>query len=325
MDPAPLHRVPLRVPLDLERTLGPSVQGIAWAPAMRRHEGGVIWAFRSPEGDVTLELRVECPDEGGELGREGTLLARAWGPGTDWAMANLPALVGLEDDLESFQPDHPVLRKLVPKMRGARLPRMPHATEKLVRIVLSQLVTNTEARRTDLELARRYGRPAPGPFEKLRLPPTGTQLGRLTTEALLEAGVLRKQAQTLQYLGRRSAKIDEMATMDLEARTARLQVLRGIGPWSAASLEIAAFGNANAVIVGDYHLPDDIAYALAGKERSDDTHMLELLEPFAPHRGRVALWLHLNGMHAPRRGPKRTPRATRQQIARGGAGGRRRR
>jgi 3-methyladenine DNA glycosylase/8-oxoguanine DNA glycosylase len=70
-----------------------------------------------------------------------------------------------------------------------------------------------------------------------------------------------------------------------------------------------AFGAADEVIVGDYHLPNIVAYNLAGEPRATDERMLELLEPFAPHRGRVVRLLALGGRHAPRRAPGRRLRA----------------
>ena len=38
-------------------------------------------------------------------------------------------------------------------------------------------------------------------------------------------------------------------------------------------------GDPDAVSVGDYHLPNQVAWALAGEPRGDDARMLELLEP----------------------------------------------
>ena len=48
-----------------------------------------------------------------------------------------------------------------------------------------------------------------------------------------------------------------------------------------------ALGDADAVSVGDYHLPSLVSWALAGERRGTDERMLELLAPFAGHRGRV--------------------------------------
>jgi 3-methyladenine DNA glycosylase/8-oxoguanine DNA glycosylase len=64
-------------------------------------------------------------------------------------------------------------------------------------------------------------------------------------------------------------------------------------------------GDADAVSVGDYHLKHLVSFALAGEPRGSDARMLELLEPYTGHRGRVCLLLEAAGLHAPRRGPRR--------------------
>jgi 3-methyladenine DNA glycosylase/8-oxoguanine DNA glycosylase len=65
-----------------------------------------------------------------------------------------------------------------------------------------------------------------------------------------------------------------------------------------------ALGDADAVSVGDYHLPNAVAWALAREPRADDERMLELLAPFAPHRGRVVRLIEVGAGGAPRRGPR---------------------
>ena len=61
----------------------------------------------------------------------------------------------------------------------------------------------------------------------------------------------------------------------------------GIGPWTAAEVGVRALGDADAVSVGDFHLPNLVAFALAGEPRGTDARMLELLEPYRGQRARV--------------------------------------
>jgi hypothetical protein len=56
--------------------------------------------------------------------------------------------------------------------------------------------------------------------------------------------------------------------------------------------------------VGDFHMPSLVTWALAGEPRGTDDRMLELLEPFAGHRGRVVRLLKTSGIRAPRYGPR---------------------
>jgi 3-methyladenine DNA glycosylase/8-oxoguanine DNA glycosylase len=84
----------------------------------------------------------------------------------------------------------------------------------------------------------------------------------------------------------------------------RLRSLAGVGAWTSAEVRRVALGDADAVSVGDYHLPHMVAWTLAGEPRADDDRMLELLEPFPGHRGRVVRLIELGGRAAPRRGPR---------------------
>jgi 3-methyladenine DNA glycosylase/8-oxoguanine DNA glycosylase len=77
-----------------------------------------------------------------------------------------------------------------------------------------------------------------------------------------------------------------------------------VGRWTAAEVAIVALGDADAVSVGDYHLPHQVAWALAGQSRGDDARMIELLEPYRGHRGRVIRLLEAGGITAPRFGPR---------------------
>ena len=48
-----------------------------------------------------------------------------------------------------------------------------------------------------------------------------------------------------------------------------------------------ALGDADAVSVGDFHLPHLVSHALTGQRRGTDEQMLELLAAWPGHRGRV--------------------------------------
>jgi 3-methyladenine DNA glycosylase/8-oxoguanine DNA glycosylase len=68
-----------------------------------------------------------------------------------------------------------------------------------------------------------------------------------------------------------------------------------------------ACGDADAVSVGDYHLPAIVGWALAGRE-VDDAGMLELLAPYKGHRHRASMLASLSGTHPGRRAPRMTAR-----------------
>jgi 3-methyladenine DNA glycosylase/8-oxoguanine DNA glycosylase len=105
------------------------------------------------------------------------------------------------------------------------------------------------------------------------------------------------------------ARVDEAAELPLDEAYRRLRALPGVGQWSAAEVGLVALGDADAVSVGDYHLPSQVAWALAGERTGTDARMLELLEPYRGHRGRVLRLLTVAAVGPPRRGPRRALRS----------------
>ena len=78
-------------------------------------------------------------------------------------------------------------------------------------------------------------------------------------------------------------------------------------------MALVALGDADAVPVGDVHFPSDVTYVLTGTAVDDEEAMLEALEPFAGHRGRVIRLIQAAGLRAPRRGPRYAPRPIAEQ------------
>ena len=87
-----------------------------------------------------------------------------------------------------------------------------------------------------------------------------------------------------------------------------LRTVPGIGLWTAAEIAQRAHGDADAVSVGDYHLANHVGWALTG-HRVDDARMLELLEPYRPHRFRVTRLIELGVPRPPAFGPKMSVRS----------------
>ena len=86
-----------------------------------------------------------------------------------------------------------------------------------------------------------------------------------------------------------------------------LETVPGVGPWTSTGLAISVLGDPDEVLLGDLHLPHNACHALAGEPRGSDERMLELLEPFRGHRGRVVRLVRWSGRRAPRRGPRYLP------------------
>lgn len=285
--------VEYEVALDPVRTLGP-LRHSGTDPTSARH-GDTYWkALHTAAGPTTVAARPTGP-------REVTFWA--WGAGSGAALAEVDAWLGLADPLESFDPSlHPVVQRLARSRRGVRMGRFGSVFERIVATVLGQLVIAKEAKRSHHRLIRRFGAPAPGPLD-LRLSPGPDALAEVGSHEFHRLGVERKRADIIRRVARVGGRVDATAELDPADAYAYLLSIPGIGPWTVTSIGRVCFGDADAVVVGDYNLPHTVAWALAGKRRSDDTEMLELLAPFAGHRGRVQAMLKGAGK-PPRHGPK---------------------
>lgn len=297
-----LHRtIPLPFSIDLPGTLAGVQRGTHDLSCTIR--GNEIWrASRSPGGPATVHV----------VAHGTTLTAEAWGVGAEAALDALPALVGAEDATDDFRPDHPVVTRLWRDHPGLRIPRSQAVYETLLAVVLEQRVTIFEARRAHTQLLRKWGEPAPGPGD-LMLPPDPEVLSGVAYYDLHVLGVEKKRADTIRRVSATARHLDALAHSSVTAARSRLIEVIGIGPWTAAEVALVALGDPDAVPVGDVHFPSDVTYVLTGTAVDDDEAMLEALEPFAGHRGRVIRLIQAAGLHAPRRGPRYAPRPIAEQ------------
>lgn len=229
---------------------------------------------------------------------------RAWGPGRDWLLGRAARLRGDLDDVAAFDPSpHPVVARLAHQFPRLRLPRTDSVLEALVPAILEQKVPGAEARRAWRGLARRLGEPAPGPAPLL-LPPSPIRLLETPCYVFHQLGVERKRAEAIHRSARVAHRLEEAVDLGTRELDRRLRSISGVGAWTSAEVRRIALGDADALSVGDYHLPHLVAWALAGEPRADDDRMLELLAPFRGHRARVVRLLEVSGIGAPRRGPR---------------------
>ena len=235
---------------------------------------------------------------------DGVVEVQAWGPGSEWTVVNAAAICGEADDDSNFVPAHPLLKRLHREIRGIRMPCTHAVFEALVPTVLTQQVTTEEARESYKHMVNAFGEVAPGPY-RLRLPPGPEVYAAMPYWRFHRFGVERRRADIVVRAARSAKRLEETAAMDMEAAYRRLRAFPGIGPWSAAKIAMVALGDADAVPVGDYHLPHSVGYALEGTPRSTDERMLELLEPYRGHRARVIRLITTAGIGAPRFGPRK--------------------
>jgi 3-methyladenine DNA glycosylase/8-oxoguanine DNA glycosylase len=289
-------------PVDLPRTFGPLVASRA-DPTIVVRPDRVHRAWRTPDGPATLTLVQRAPDR---------FEARAVGDGADWALIHAPALVGADDDLTGFTPEaHPTVARAHRRRPGLRMIRTGRAEDVLVATILAQRVTAGEAAGSWTRLVRAWGCPAPAApgVPPLRLAPSPEQLAGTATWAFAPFGVEHARAARIVGAARQhrrvQAAVDAAVAGDHVTARTRLAAVPGIGPWTAGHLLRVAGGDPDAVEVGDFHVKHHVAWNLAGEPRASDERMLELLTPFAGHRGRVVRLLLSTAPRAPSYGPRR--------------------
>lgn len=285
-------------PLDLGLVLGPLRRGPG-DPTFRAMPDGSVWrASLTPAGPGTLRVSM---GSGGRAAR-----GEAWGPGGEWLLEQLPELLGASDDPSAFAPRHRVVAMARHRRPGLRLTRTGLVLESLIPSVLEQKVTTDEAYRAWRLLVRKFGEPAPGPAAggRLWVMPAARTWALIPSWEWHRAGVDNKRASTILRAVRVARRLEEAVGMSPEAAQARLEVVPGIGPWTSAEVVQRSHGAADAVTVGDLHLPGIVGWALAGDRDADDSVMLELLEPYAGQRHRAARLILLSGRVPGRRAPR---------------------
>lgn len=301
--PAPPSSPPIETeyrpasPIDIARAVRHQQHG-AHDPTMTT-AGDVIWrASRTPHGVATLALRV----------RRSSVKAAAWGPGAAWAIEQLPRLCGGHDDPDGFDGSrHPLIADIHHRHPGIRLGATDLVFDDLTSAIFEQKVTGLQAFGAWRAIVTWYGERAPGPTPRpMFAPPADWHL--IPSWAWHRAGLEPPQSRTVVAAARRRASIERAvaAAPDGDEREDILTSLPGIGPWTSAETRIRAFGDSDAVSVGDYHLCHTVGYALTG-HRVDDDAMLELLEPWKGHRQRVIRLIYAGGVFEPRRGPRLHP------------------
>jgi 3-methyladenine DNA glycosylase/8-oxoguanine DNA glycosylase len=281
-------------PVSLDLALAPLQRGRG-DPAHRRDPAGVWWrTTRTPAGGATLRLSAGA----------GEVTAVAWGPGASWAVDRLPALLGADDDVTGFEPQHAVIASTWRRLRHLRLGATGTVFELLAPSVLEQRVTGAEAHRSWRELLRRFGEPAPGPAPGgMRLVPAPEVWARIPSWEWHRANVDPGRARTIRSAATVAARLEEAVRLPREERLRRLRYVPGVGAWTAAEVAQRAWGDADAVSVGDFHIPALVGWALVGRPIDDD-EMLELLSCYAGHRHRAVRLVEASGVRKPGFGPR---------------------
>jgi hypothetical protein len=140
-------------PIDARRAIAFQQRG-AHDPAQTTADGTIWRASRTPDGVATLAISAT---------RHG-IRAAAWGPGSAWALDQLPRLCGAADDPTGFDGSrHPLIAEAHRRHPSLRLGRTDLVFDALAGAIFEQKVTGLQAFGAWRAILTRHGERAPGP------------------------------------------------------------------------------------------------------------------------------------------------------------------
>ena len=175
-------------------------------------------------------------------------------PALPQVIARVRALLDLDADPAAI---NAVLHPAFPQGDGLRVPGCLDGFELAVRAVLGQQVTVAAARTLAQRLLERFGEPIATPWPGLRLLfPAPATLAAAEGDALGQLGIVRQRQAAIVALARAvlEGRIALHAGSDVEATTAALRQLPGIGDWTAQYIAMRALRWPDAFPAGDVAL-----------------------------------------------------------------------
>ena len=238
--------------------------------------------------------------------------AVAFGPGGNWLLTTVEDMLGHTDHVPHIESCHHVVTQAQQRYGDFRFPRSHNPYHELLPAVLGQRVTAIEAMRQWRDLCVDLGEKAPGQLQTLHLPPSPEAILKTPYFVFHQYGIEQKRAMALKNVARHFPwlmQLSQQRDISPSQRTQELTKIPGIGQWTAATSGAVAFGDPDALLVGDFHVKNNVSYALTGRARGSDEQMVELLRPYDGQRARVVKWLDLYGIRAPKFGPRQRIRS----------------
>jgi len=163
-------------------------------------------------------------------------------------------MLDLDADLEQFRKlayRDPILRHIVRRRPGIRLPQLLDPFEGITRAILGQQVSVAGASTITDRLVRLFARPVPGALQSGFFAfPTANDVADAGADRLRALGLTRARATTLAGVAGSIADgaLNLAALRELSADDAQaaLEELPGIGPWTASYVRMRALGDRDA-------------------------------------------------------------------------------
>lgn len=238
LTPPPLASLPQQ-----RAQLGSSSRSLVFVEDGRR----LLRAWGSPERPFALSLE----------GAGGRWRVEAWGVGPATARAAARALFSLDHPIEQFYrrvSGEPILAGTPRRFRGLRLPRDPTVYESLLHAVIGQQLSVRAARAVELRLIERTGSVLEADGIPIPVVPSPAAVRSLRASGLRAAGLSAAKARTLLALAAwapSAPSAEELRAEPRGAAVARLDILPGVGPWTAENALLRGAGRPDIFVAGD--------------------------------------------------------------------------
>lgn len=212
----------------------------------------------------------------------------------------------LDADLAGFRAmaaDDPVLRGLVPRQPGIRLPQLLDPFEGMIRAIVGQQVSVAGAATVVDRLVRLLGEPAPplDPDQPFLAFPSPEAVAAAGPAVLATAGLTRVKSASIHGLA--VAVLDGRLDWErLRAGTAEeshktLVALPGIGPWTASYVRMRTLGDRDAFPASDLGVIKALRALTPQGDKITIPEITALAERWRPWRGYATLhlWNSLSG------------------------------
>ena len=254
-------------------------------PTVRRGPAGLVAVL---EGSV-ITLRWATRDG------STTYTATFDGDPPSWPETFVKRLVGWDHLPLEPSPEHLAATRSAARHRNLRIAGNGLVFTECVKAVLGQRITGHDAALQWSRLVHVTAEPIAS-YADLGLfaLPDPEAVTRLTTVQFHRLGIEERRGRTIRQLADLAQRGHLVGVDSTHALADRTRHLTGFGRWSLAVAGGNAFGDSDALPVGDFHLKNTVSWALTGKPRGTDDEMLALLSPFAGWRWWITRCLSLD-------------------------------
>ena len=263
--------------IDFRLTLSPLAM-LAGDPTIRLGETSMTRATVTPDGPGAIG--VEWLSD-----REEVLLT-GYDAGGSWLVNRGASLVGADDDASSFDPADGVVAQLWARFRGDRVARTGTLWHDAAWTIVQQRVHRRDAAAQWRRFVQDMGTRVSG-VDDLWAPPDPQRVARSHPTELRRYGIDAHRAQALINVAIVARRLQSFVDGPVEGARRPVLSIDGVGPWTFSCLSAFTWGDPDTVIVGDSGIPSLLASTLTGERRATDERMLELLDPYRPHRYRI--------------------------------------